>query len=92
MYSFYFAGEKYRSLSDACRKLRISYQKVKRLMRHYERARNAPTTALAWVVGAEDFNPREEAKTEYFEQDRYACKLRKRKHERHCRNVILATF
>lgn len=92
MYAVTFAGRKYHSLCDACRNLKISYQKVKRLMRHYEKASHNPAVALAWACGFEHLDPTRETKTEFYELDRYACKIRKRRYEKRCREVILVTF
>lgn len=51
MRAFVYKGEEYRSLAECCKKLKISYQKVRRLCRHYTRASRDPAFAVAWCTG-----------------------------------------
>lgn len=53
MKSFTYQGVEYRSLQECCCKLKISYQKVRRLCRHYVRARHDPVVAVRWCLGVE---------------------------------------
>ncbi len=63
-----FDGEEYRSLAEACRVLKVSNQKLRRLCRHYVRAAKNPAVALAWLTGKEKLSPNE-PKTFKYEQD-----------------------
>ena len=69
MYSFEFEGKKYRSIREACIKLGVSYDRIKRIMRHYRKARYAPKLALAWALKREQFCPDREPKTEIYYKD-----------------------
>ena len=51
MRSFTYQGVEYRSLCECCCKLNISYQKVRRLCRHYVRAHHDPSLAVSWCLG-----------------------------------------
>lgn len=68
MYSFTYKGCEYRSLKECCDALNISYQKVRRLCRHYVRARTNPQLAIKWSLGIE-VRSWNEPKTEHYNQD-----------------------
>lgn len=51
MKSFCYKGVEYRSLAECCKTVEISYQKVRRLCRHYVRAKQDPALAVAWCTG-----------------------------------------
>ena len=51
MKSFYYKGVEYRSLAECCKAVKVSYQKVRRLCRHYVRASKNPALAVAWCTG-----------------------------------------
>ena len=51
MKSFYYKGVEYRSLAECCKAVKISYQKVRRLCRHYVRANQDPALAVSWCTG-----------------------------------------
>lgn len=51
MKSFYYGGVEYRSLAECCKAVKISYQKVRRLCRHYVRASKNPALAVSWCTG-----------------------------------------
>lgn len=68
MKSFVFEGKEYPSLNKACLELRISYQKVRRLCRHYTRAQADPAVAVKWTLGLEKLS-RFEPKTFKYQQD-----------------------
>lgn len=53
MRSFTYQGVEYRSLQECCCRLKISYQKVRRLCRHYVRAHHDPVVAVRWCLGVE---------------------------------------
>lgn len=65
MHSFTFDGTEYRSLSECCQALKISYQKVRRLCRHYKRAHEDPAVAVRWTLGTEKRSPSEEKTAVY---------------------------
>ena len=51
MNSFCFKGVEYRSLAECCKAVKVSYQKVRRLCRHYVRANQDPALAVSWCIG-----------------------------------------
>ena len=51
MKSFCYKGVEYRSLAECCKAVKISYQKVRRLCRHYVRAKQDPAVAVSWCTG-----------------------------------------
>ena len=51
MKSFNYGGIEYRSLAECCKAVKISYQKVRRLCRHYVRASKNPALAVSWCTG-----------------------------------------
>lgn len=63
-----FDGAEYRSLAEACKVLKVSNQKLRRLCRHYVRAAKNPAVALAWLTGKEKLSP-SEPKTFKYDQD-----------------------
>ncbi len=69
MYSFEFEGKKYRSIREACVKLGVSESLIKRLIRHYSRARYEPKQAFLWALKKEQLTPSKEGKTENYHKD-----------------------
>lgn len=63
-----FRGLGYRSLRVACEALDVSYQKARRLCRHYLRASKNPALALAWLTGDES-KPAGEPRTDRYYED-----------------------
>lgn len=51
MKSFCYGGVEYRSLAECCKVVKVSYQKVRRLCRHYVRAKQDPALAVSWCTG-----------------------------------------
>lgn len=49
-----YDGKEYDSLAAACRDLGISYQKLRRLRRHYVRAHKDPAVAIRWCLKLEN--------------------------------------
>ena len=68
MRAFIYKQTEFRSLAECCKTLKISYQKVRRLCRHYVRASRDPAYAVAWCTGEQKLSPFE-AKTFKYEQD-----------------------
>lgn len=68
MHVLEFNGRVYRSIAAACHELKISYQKVRRLCRHYRRAAADPAVAIRWILGLEEMRA-DEAKTLKYSQD-----------------------
>lgn len=68
MRSFIYQGVEYRSLQECCCKLKISYQKVRRLCRHYVRAHHDPVVAVRWCLGVDKLSHLE-PKTPQYAQD-----------------------
>lgn len=64
-----YEGQIYASIKDCCAKLKISYQRVRRLIRHYKRARNNPAVAIDWVLGKQLLISSHEAKTDMYFHD-----------------------
>lgn len=50
MKPFEFRGAVYRSLHEFCKRNGVSWQKMRRLCRHYERARKDPAIAAQWML------------------------------------------
>lgn len=67
MRSFIYKGQVYRSMAEACYKLSVSYQKVRRLCRHYVKASKDPAVALEWILTGHD--PCLELKTYKYQDD-----------------------
>lgn len=65
---FEFEGKCYRSMRLFCQERGVSYQKMRRLCRHYMRAHKDPTIAAKWLLGIEPFKSNE-PKTFLYEQD-----------------------
>ena len=68
MKSFCYMGVEYRSLAECCKVVKISYQKVRRLCRHYVRANQDPALAVLWCTG-EAVLAGTETKTEKYKID-----------------------
>lgn len=58
-----FNGQTFKSLSQCCRSYGVSYSRVVRLCRLYTKAAADPSVAVAWAVGALDFNASREPRT-----------------------------
>lgn len=68
MKSFNYGGIEYRSLAECCKAVKVSYQKVRRLCRHYVRANQNPALAVSWCTG-EEVLAGTEPKTEKYKVD-----------------------
>ena len=68
MKSFNYGGTEYRSLAECCKAVKVSYQKVRRLCRHYVRANQDPALAVSWCIG-ETVLMSSEVKTEKYKID-----------------------
>lgn len=68
MKSFTYQGVEYRSMFECCKTLNISYQKVRRLCRHYRRAHDDPAQAVRWCLGVDKLSHLE-PKTLQYAQD-----------------------
>lgn len=64
-----YLGKEYRSVKEACKALHVSYQRVRRLIRHFARAHKDPTVALDWATGRVLFRSYAEPKTDAFFRD-----------------------
>ena len=75
MKSFEVEGVVYRSISEFCRKRKVSYWKMIRLCRKYVRANKDPAVAARWILGLEqiEFN---DIKTMFYFKDIELAKLR----------------
>ena len=60
-----YRGKDYTNLAECCEALGISYQKAKRLCRHYVRAERDPAVAISWCLGSEK-RSKDEKKTDKF--------------------------
>ena len=76
MKSFEVNGISYRSISEFCKKNGISYSKMRRLCRHYVRAKKNPSIAARWILGCEVFNISTEPKTHEYFKDNELSRLR----------------
>lgn len=85
-------GKQYRSIREACHDLKISYQKVKRLCRHYQKAYVDPTVAVEWCLGSRPLVPSAEQKTFKYEQDKESGLLRQISYKARCHDIILSVF
>lgn len=68
MRAFIYKDIEYRSMAQCCKSLKISYQKVRRLCRHYVRASKDPALAVAWCTGEKRLSALE-TKTWKYQQD-----------------------
>lgn len=68
MREFRFNGRNWRSLRQACDRLRLDYWKAQRLCRYYIRAREDPAFALGWMTGTMNMDLHE-PKTAAYLQD-----------------------
>lgn len=85
-------GHLYRSIREACRKFDVSYQKVKRLCRHFRRAAENPRIAIYWCTGKEKLNPAHEPKTHKYSDDQKLATERQRVFIRRCQERLLKDF
>ena len=67
MKSFVVNGKEYRSMRVCCAELHISYQKVRRLCRHYVRASKDPSLAVRWCLGSEVLHSTEQKTWKYLQ-------------------------
>lgn len=66
MKSFEVEGISYRSISDFCRKRKVSYWKIRRLCMYYAKAQKSPAQAAIWVLNPNLLNKDLEVKTARF--------------------------
>ena len=76
MKSFEVEGISYRSISEFCRKRKVSYWKMRRLCRTYIRAHKDPAVAAKWILNIESLKRHQEPLTIYAIRDRELSKLR----------------
>lgn len=76
MKSFEVEGVVYRSISEFCRKRKVSYWKMRRLYRTYVRAHKDPAVAARWLLGLEPFKITQEPLTSYAIKENELSKLR----------------
>lgn len=76
MKSFEVEGVSYRSISEFCRKRKVSYWKMVRLCRKYVRAQKDPAVAARWLLRIEQINFIREVKTIAYLRDSKMSKLR----------------
>ena len=91
MVSFKYQGKVYRSLKECCQDLHISYSKVRRLTRHYVRAREEPELAVKWATG-EEYIAYNEQKTEAYYKDMELAAERQMKFRDNCREKLRNIF
>lgn len=93
MKSFEVEGISYRSISEFCRKKKVSYWKMVRLCRKYVRAQRDPAVAAKWILGYEEINFNREPKTNSFFRDAEMAKLRNIKNSKrqqlNCRRNLM---
>lgn len=66
MKKIFYKGVEYTNLAECCKELGISYQKAKRLCRHYVRAEQDPAMSVAWCLGDEKRSKDEEKTGKFF--------------------------
>lgn len=69
MRSIEYEGVIYESIKDCCVKLEISYQLLRRLIRHYKRAKENPAVAIDWILGKQHLISSHEPKTDMYYHD-----------------------
>lgn len=72
MKPFEFRDTMYRSLHEFCKRNGVSWQKMRRLCRHYERARKNPAVAAQWMIDMREgrtVNLEKEPRTMQYRQD-----------------------
>ena len=91
MHSFIFQNTEYRSIRECCKKLGLSYSKVKRLTRHYKRAQKDPSVAISWALGLERI-PITEPKTFLYQDDLIKSNDRQIKFKERVRDALMEYF
>lgn len=91
MHGFIFQNTEYRSIRECCKKLGLSYSKVRRLTRHYKRAQNDPSIAINWALGLERI-PITEPKTFLYQDDLIKAYDRQLKFKDKVRNIFMNEF
>lgn len=76
MKSFEVEGVSYRSISEFCRKRKVSYWKMVRLCRKYVRAQKDPALAARWVLKIERCEYGKEPKTFLYVKEKTLGKYR----------------
>lgn len=85
-------GRTYRSVREACHNLDLSYQKVKRLCRHFKRAEENPRIAIEWCLGKRKFIAELEPKTPKYKGDKELTIRRQQPYRDRCHDLILKQF
>lgn len=91
MRKFVYKNKEYRSLAEFSEINSVSYQILRRLVRHYRRAKLDPAVACAWVVGDKKLSPTE-SKTLAYYRDLQKGKDRQVRFRENIRNKILRSF
>lgn len=89
MRAFTYNDVEYRSLSECCKELKISYQKVRRLCRHYVRASKDPALAVAWCTGEMRLSALE-PKTWKYQQDLEKAAIRQERFKYKNESILIA--
>ncbi len=76
MKSFVYDGVEYRSLHVFANENHISYQKLRRLIRHYVSANKDPIVACDWILGKKPLLVSKELKTKAYYEDLAKAKVR----------------
>ena len=91
VHGFIFQNTEYRSIRECCKKLSLSYSKVRRLTRHYKRAQNDPSVAISWALGLERISVNE-PKTFLYQDDLIKAYDRQLKFKDKVRNIFMNEF
>ena len=89
MKSFEVEGVSYRSISEFCRKRKVSYWKMVRLCRKYVRAKKDPAVAAKWILGIEKIQWNNEPVNFMFSRYNELSKLRVLKSKYNRRKILV---
>ena len=91
MKPFQFDDDEFRSLREFCRVYRVSYQKMRRLCRHYIRAKKDPAVAARWLLEEEELTPNEPKTPQYY-SDLEKAEVRQVKFKRRMHRQFVENF
>lgn len=91
MRKFIYKNKEYRSLAEFCKLNSVSYQMLRRLVRHYRRAKLDPAVACAWIVGDAQLSD-SEPKTWAYYRDSQKGQERQTRFRENIKNKILRSI
>lgn len=92
MHAFDYRGQRYKSLKDFSAIHKVSYQKLRRLCRHYKKAQEDPAMACDWLLGRKNLDPRTEVKTVQYYRDLALSRVRHARFISHAQADLIKNF